>query len=292
MPLLGWALLGSASLDAQHTTVRPVMSERPERPLIRSVPNDIAWKVERRNIGDIYRERRFREALERQPERDPEELRDEIEERSPDPPITAYDIRTIYNGYSDGVRREVLEHRNGNVFIIYITGGLYLYEDPRRDRVVVGSAADLEEMGRSAHADRFGEFGWIRQANYVGIANYNGRECYVYQQTLYDVVHGRDAEVIDEEYDDEFEEERRPLTRAERERAERAKERMRERVHATAFIDRETKLPVGLEDRFSIQTYEFAELSEPVVLPPHYEEALEKQRHDAQRLLRRYNIPQ
>lgn len=307
IPLLTGLFVGTPPVYSQQTSVTPSAATPPQPPFVAGVPDDVEWVVDIQNIGDMYRSRRVREILEAQPEREETEVIEEVEERSPDPAVTRFDVRRIYNAYSDGVRREVLEDRQGERVENFISQGRLIYNDPRSGEATVlvyvedpdygGSRSDRFGEFLSGHSSRpghFGEFDWIDPQSFAGVATYNGRECYVFTQSLYDVVHGRAAPEVYEEEEDDFEDarSRAPTSALDRRRMEEAKERMKDRVYRTAFIDRETKLPVGLEDRFTIRLYQFGELDEPISLPDRFVSAIEQQIYESQRLQRRYSVPQ
>ncbi len=273
---LGALLLSLAGAPAQFTNVRPVPATPPQPPLIRGVPDNSAWTVRIRHASELP-------ADAGQAIGDYSALDAEGEGALPD--VSGGEVRRISNEFGKSLRKMVFFPRSGSASTIYLQGQYVFYQHPDLGTPEIMTQMEAVVSGMPFQPDRFQEFGWIGESNYQGIANYRGRECDMYRQTLFDAPRGMydlpggvqlpdEAPLSDTPFPPEI------------------AARMKQVIHRTAFIDRKTKLPVALEDSAGIHLYEFKALETPPVLPQNFANALAERQKRVERAERRYKIPQ
>ncbi len=122
---------------------------------------------------------------------------------------------------------------------------------------VLGRSQDAAVRLPAMSGPAFPELGWLTAANYVKVESIKGKLAYLFQEAavaMPALVPGTDPTAA--------------LAKAHPARR--------------AWIDRETKLPVALDEGNEVRTYEYGDPpSAPLVLPAAFAATLEKVKHDA-----------
>lgn len=223
--LLALAILAMGNLSTLHAQQSAAvirLAKAPAAPLIRTAADGTTWTVE------------FLEPNKKTPP--PEGTQG-----------TAADSDTISkkisNTLSNGVRRVTTETPAGK-FTYYMTKGFILYPNLRRKsgKIRVTEAVDENNRGANGKAEVFDDFTWVNAKDFLGVASYRGRNCYVYRQ---------------------YASSSQPTANKE------------PQILRTAFIDQESRYPVALEEPSGTLVYRFGS-KESFSLPPEYAKALEE----------------
>jgi len=291
-PILG-ALVAMGILanptHAQHSqySIRP--AQMGGGPAVATPPDPSTWSVEVLGRLEIAERRRAEEAARSGEGTDPVLADPDAPapvERRPPAPVDMGDVVRINHSYSKNLHWMETETRGGDRQRMFIVGGYLVFDSPFRDEVVVLSPRQAAEEQLNYRAGRFEDFTWVSAGNYKGVTTFQGRECDVFQLTAADT----DAVPVDplvqeqEAYGLETIHVLPPTARA--------RERSKQEIVRTALVDRETRLPVLLEDRHSIQIYKFIPTKKGIELPKRYFDALKEHYELSQARQRRYNVPQ
>lgn len=283
--LMALALLGVgiafAPVSAQFTELELLPSGgEPGSPPVANAPDGGQWTIHLTTPYDFSRSRQvIPEELQNHPmfaERDQGRKMDRVQ-----------------SAYSSGVRRDLMIYRDGRSHVAYRVEGSILARMPGSNRIIVAAADDFFTVGLSGRPDQFDPFGWVSPRFYLGTAQYGERLCDVYRQYLRldemqasrfaDSPFGTDPDLLPGVG------EVRKLAWEELGPAERGTAV----IYQTAFIDRETRLPVALEHvKQGRWFYQFSPERTSFELPGEFAAALEELRDSALDLEQKWNIPQ
>ncbi len=244
-------LLSVHSGWAQMTSVDPKPSEKPAKPFSNAISEGSAWMVTTKSRSELNAKNGAEEAT------------------SPSPSAHLI-VKRIDYAYAAELRRETFHYGDGSSFTRYVTPGAVLFEDRIGGDPIIDSPSD-SMTGPTHGTDRLGELKWVSDKFYLGVANYNGRPCYVYRNYASQEVQPESAEPPD--LNQELPE---PVATAQSE----LKDLENSRIEATAFIDKATLRPLALETMYGVQLYDWSPSFQPFGLPAKLAKA-ERERAEA-----------
>lgn len=254
------------SCIGQMTSVDPKPDEKPSVPFSNAIPDASAWTVTIKSQSELKAKKESRGE-------------GEVPRQSPSAHLI---VKTIDHAYAAGLRRETFHYGDGSLLTRYVTSSAVLFEDRVSGEPIIDSPSD-SMTGPTYGTNRLGELKWVSDKFYLGVANYNGRPCYVYRN-----YESQKAQV---ELDNPYE-----LNQKLAEPAATAKSELSDsqsaRISATAFIDKATMRPVALETMYGVQLYDWSPSFQPFNLPAKLEKAAKDRAEAIAKRKQRYLKPQ
>lgn len=257
--LIGVALCQSTL--AQDAGAQPA---RPSQIFSNLVKDSSAWTVVFKTPREIAAEEASTAEKKATSEVEPAKLRDK-------------GIKRIESSYSSGLRMEVLHYGNGKKLIRYLKKGMVLFEDPETGAPRINEP-EFSSTGKVWGVDRMDELRWVENKFYDGVITYRGKVCYVFRTFFSQVETKTDNDT-----------EKSSLQGVARNELHDARKAV---IQSTAYIDKQTMLPVALETRHQTLIYEMGQPFTPFTLPASLSEAVRKEQAETARRIQRYNIPQ
>lgn len=283
-----WPILGMA----QFTATEPDYLAPPSQSFANTVPEASAWSV---RIVDMADHRRQQRALVNSTDDSaPTETENHPRYERYKQMLAKRRVIGMEAAYQDGVRREILHFANGTRVARYLTGRLILHQHPESGEVILES--EFSATGPLWGVGRFNELSWVEDKYYMGITEHRGVECYVFQKFADD--HSRPAAPTSTEKaieaGDEASrlEETAPWELPPGSALHELEDTREPRVLATAFINRETMLPVALEVTGETWIYDMDQDYNPFEIPSAIAQELNNDQQALRRLDQRFNIPQ
>lgn len=259
-------LLSVHSGWAQMTSVDPNPSEKPPKPFSNVIPNGSAWMVTTKIRSELNKKKD----------------KNGTEEVTSPSPSAHLIVKRIDYAYAAGRRRETFQYGDGSSFTRYVTPSAVLFEDRISGDPVIDEPSD-SMTGPTSGTDRLGELKWVSDKFYLGVANYNGRPCYVYRNYA--------SQEVQPELDgppDLNQELPEPVATAKSELSDLQKAR----IEATAFIDKATMRPLALETMYGVQLYDWSSGFQPFSLPAELAKAERDRAEAIAKRTQRYLISQ
>lgn len=180
--------------------------------------------------------------------------------------------------YSSGIQRSIVEFNSRSQHPVFLTEDAIVSWNPRTKKPRAQSSEEPDFGRAGPRPDHFDEFLWVSAADYLGDTDFRGVACRVYREyrTQRDAAVPRNLD---------FEEEVVGIPLAE------VKEKIKVPLR-TALINRETNLPVAIEDSQGARMYVFEKNGEPFSLPPEYAAALAAHRKTVVNIEKKYRVPQ
>jgi len=258
--------------------IHPATSQDAHAALVQKVPENSAWTVRIIRSGQV-------------PADPAEPIPDEAFEAEDSGRPTG-ELRRIEHEFSNGLRKITQHFRGGRPRTIFVISQAVFYDHPRTGDSIVSTPQDALIQGLPYLADRFHGFHWIADSNHIGEETFRGTVCDVYRQTLlnaprgmYDVPQGFDV--------DDGDIGARAASAADTtDLSPEVAAAMEKTILRTAYVDKQSRLPVALEDAAGLHIYEFGELTAPPVLPEKHRRELSEIIKAQQRATNRYRIPQ
>jgi len=251
---------------AQQTNVQPDPTERPLKPFSNVIPSGSAWTVTSMSLAELN--------AKKDNSGEGEAARLSASAR--------LIVKKIDNAYAAGLRREIFHFADGSSFTRYVTPNAVLFEDRVSGEPIIDEPSD-SMSGPTNGTDRLGELKWVSDKFYVGVANYNGRPCFVYRNY--------DSQKVQKEPDgppDLNPELAEPVATAKSELSN----LQTARIKATAFIDKATMRPLALETMYGVQLYDWSTGFQPFSLPAKLAKAERDRAEAIAKRKQRYNIRQ
>lgn len=179
--------------------------------------------------------------------------------------------------YSTGIQRSVAEFNSRSQSPVYLTEDAIISWNPRTKKPRAQSSEDPGSGRRGPRPDHFDDFRWVSAVDYLGDTVFRGVPCRVYREyrrprSASTAIPDLEEEVVGIPHSEVKEKTKIPLR--------------------TALINRETKLPVAIEDSKGARMYLFEKTGEPFSLPPEYAAALAAYRKTGVNIEKKYHVPQ
>jgi len=180
------------------------------------------------------------------------------------------------------LRREAKVMNDGNTLVRYASEGLILYIDSRTGEPAI-QGSDESAYGGALRTDAFDEFVWVEKRWHQGQQKIDGRLCDVFigpwpAKSLSDPIGSLPLDGTDG---------RQPDTKTTPPTVLNAMKSVQ-----TAFIDKDTRLPVLLESPAEVRRYVFSPGPSSLELPRELSDALEKRKAAILWRRQRFDIPQ
>lgn len=203
--------------------------------------------------------------------------------------LSSEPYRKEENVMGRNLRRETKVMNDGLTLIRYASEGLILYVDPRTGEPTIEGSSDEGTYGGALRADAFGEFAWVKKQWHQGEQIFAGTLCDVF-------VGPWPAESAADSLEDPLLPEDPRLNVADG-RKSNTKATPPTVLHTmksvqTAFIDKDTRLPVLLESPAEVRRYIFSPGPSSLELPRELSEALVKRKAAILWRRQRFDIPQ
>jgi hypothetical protein len=241
-------LMSVGACSAQLITVKPTLTEKPAAPFSNRIPNGTSWVVIVKQPSEL---REFKPGA---PQKDSAKV------DAPDK-FTDATIRQIENSYNAGIRREILHYADGSQLTRYVKKGTIIFEHPTT-RIPNFDEIDASTTGPTTGCNTFEEFSWVTDKYYIGVASYQGKTCFVYRQFFPEVI-SADNNVV--QYNPNL---LKGVAFSELKNPANAK------IQATAFIDKETMLPVAYDSNYELRIYDTKVAYAPFAFPASIQEAI------------------
>ena len=241
-------LVSVGACSAQLIPVKPVLTEKPVTSFSNIIPNGRSWVVLFKQPSEL------RESKPGTPPKDPA--------KEPAPAkIADATIKQIESSYNAGIRREILHYVDGSQLTRYVKKGTIIFEKPTT-RVPTFDEIDASTTGPTTGCNTFEEFSWVTDKYYIGVANYQGKPCFVYREFFPDVISDVNSLVQGNPNlvnGVAFSELKNPANA---------------KIQATAFIDKETMLPVAYDNNYVLRIYDNQVAYAPFAFPASLQEAM------------------
>lgn len=224
---------------AQMSHVEPKSGEPPPKSFSNVIPAGSAWTVTMKSRSELTAKK------------DKSSTR-EVATFSPTAHLI---VKRIEYAYAAGIRREIFHYGDNSFFTRYVTPNAVLFEDRASGNAIIDSPAD-SMSGQTYGTDRLGELKWVSDKFYLGVADYNGRPCYVYRNYASQIAQTDGSSDLNQERPE-------PIATAKGE----LRDLKNARIEATAFIDKFTMRPVALETMYGTQLYDWSPVFQPYDLP-------------------------
>jgi len=257
------SLVQCSVVCAQLTAVKPSLDERPAQAFSSLIPSGTSWVVTIKSAAEL------REI------KSPPASKD----AAPVVNVQSLGLRTvakIENSYRSGIRKETLLYSDGSKFTRYVTKKEILFEHR-----VTGEPV-FEEVGFSTTVPSTGvselsELSWISNKYYIGVAKYQGRDCYVYRKFVSEHPAPPSSEI----------ENPAPIPGA---ALADLKDPSNAKIEGTAFIDKQTMKPIAYETVYELRSYDMQVPYSAFELPASIELGLKTRAEVLARRSQSYNI--
>ena len=265
-PLICLFVVQSANCFGQLTVVQPVVTERPTRPFSNVIPVGTAWTVTTKSRSELNAKKE----------------QNDTGKATPPSPSAHLIVKKIDYAYAAGLRRETFHYEDRSSFTRYVTPNAVLFEERVSGDPIIDAPSD-SMSGPTHGTDRLGELKWVSDKFYLGVADYNGRPCYVYRNYASQKAQTESAEPPDLNQE---------LPEAVATAQSELKDLENSRIEATAFIDKATMRPLALETMYGVQLYDWNPGFQPFSLPVNLAQAVRDRDEAIARRKQRYLISQ
>lgn len=257
------SLVQCSVVCAQLTAVKPSLDERPAQTFSSLIPSCKSWVVTIKSAAEL------REL------KSPPASKDAAPVANVQGPGFS-SLAKIENSYRSGIRKETLIYSDGSKFTRYVTNKEILFEH-RATGEPVFEEVGFSTTGPSTGVNELSELSWVSNKYYIGAANYQGRDCYVYRQFVSDQPAPISSEI----------ENPAPTPGA---ALVDLKNPANAKIEGTAFIDKQTMKPIAYETNYELRSYDMQVPYSAFELPPSIELGLKTRAEVFARRGQSYNI--
>ena len=246
---------------AQLTAVKPSLDETPPPAFSSLIPSGTSWFVTIKSAAELR------------------ELKSPAASKDAAPVANVQgsgfpSLAKIENAYRSGIRREKLIYSDESQFTRYVTKKEILFEH-RVTGEPVFEEVGFSSTGPTTGVNELSELSWITDKYYIGVAKYQGHNCYVYRQFF-------PEQFTPPSLEDENDATVPGVALVDLKDASNAK------IQGTAFIDSRTMKPIAYETIYESKSYDMQAPYSAFDLPASIEQALKTR---AEVLSRRYKVP-
>ena len=257
------SLVQCSVVCAQLTVVKPSLDETPPPAFSNLIPSEASWVVTIKSADELRELKSSPEANGAAPE---------ANVQGPGFPS----VSKIENSCSSGIRREKLIYSGGIQFTRYVTKKEILFEH-RVTGEPVFEEVGFSSTGPTTGVNELSELSWITDKYYIGVAKYQGHNCYVYRQFF-------PEQFTPPSLEDENDATVPGVALVDLKDASNAK------IQGTAFIDKQTMKPIAYETIYELKSYDMQTPYTAFELPASIEAALKTRAEVLARRDQSYNI--
>ena len=257
------SLVQCSVVCAQLTAVKPSLDERPAQAFSSLIPSGTSWVVTIKSAAELR------------------ELKSPAASKDAAPVANVQgsgfpSLAKIENAYRSGIRREKLIYSDESQFTRYVTKKEILFEH-RVTGEPVFEEVGFSSTGPTTGVNELSELSWITDKYYIGVAKYQGHNCYVYRQFF-------PEQFTPPSLEDENDATVPGVALVDLKDASNAK------IQGTAFIDKQTMKPIAYETIYELKSYDMQTPYTAFELPASIEAALKTRAEVFARRDQSYNI--